>query len=299
MKTVLLFPGQGSQTQGMGVTLASENRCAAEVFEAASDIVGFDILDKCANAPIEELSSTIVAQPALMAVSLASAYVIRDRGAEIEAAAGHSLGEFPAMVFTGIVSLEDGFRLIKARSEAMQRAAESSDGVMYAVIGADAADIERVCGETEGYVVPVNYNSAVQTVIAGEAAAAETAAGVLAGMGARTVKLNVASAFHSKIMQPAADEFLPFAGTISYNMPSVTMLSNITGKPVDSVDDMGSRLAQHIVSPVRFTDELSWLSDNGFDTFVECGPGKTLIGLAKKTLKGITCCDYQSFISRE
>ncbi len=299
MKTVLLFSGQGSQCEGMGVSLAQSYICAADVFTAASDILGFDLLEKCRSAGADELSRTVISQPAIMAVSLSAAFALRERGLDAQAVAGHSLGEYAALVYSGAVTLEDGFRLIKARSEAMQKASESSDGAMYAIIGASVEDIEKICVETEGYVLPVNYNSSVQTVIAGEAAAAQAASEALAAQGARAIKLNVSSAFHSKLMQSAADEFLPFAQTISYKMPQITMLSNITGKPITDTDNFAQRLAAHIVSPVRFTTELEWLSENGFERYAECGPGKTLTGLVRKTLKGVTLANIQDSASVE
>lgn len=292
-KTVFLFSGQGSQYAGMGVSLAEAYPELRAVFDEASEILGFDLYDKCANAPEEELAKTVISQPAIMAVSLCAAEALKINGIAAEAAAGHSLGEYAAMVYTGMVSRADGFRLIKARSEAMQKAAESSSGAMYAIIGKTDAEIEKVCSETEGYVVPVNYNSSAQTVIAGEEAAAQAAADTLAGMGARAVKLNVTAAFHSKLMQPAADEFKPAAEKIAFKMPEIIMMSNITGKALDSVEDMPERLAKHIVSPVRFTTELAELSGMGFDTYIECGPNKVLTGLVKKTLKGVTAVNVQ------
>ncbi len=298
-KTVFLFSGQGSQYAGMGGSLTEKYPDLKEIFDTAGEILGFDLLDKCVNASDEELSKTVVAQPAIMAVSLAVCGALEKNGISAYAAAGHSLGEYAAMVYTGMISLSDGFKLIKARSEAMQRASEKADGAMYAVIGKTPGEIEMVCGETEGYVVPVNYNSTVQTVIAGERAATEKAAETLSSMGARTVRLNVSSAFHSELMRSAAEEFKPHAEKIAFNMPRIKMFSNITGKELDSIEDMPGRLARHIVSPVRFTDELNNLAAMGCDTFIECGPGKVLTGLVKKTLKGAAAANVQDIDSLE
>ena len=236
MKNVILFSGQGSQCEGMGVSLAESFPAAKYVFDTASGILGFDLLEKCRSASAEELAQTVISQPAIMAVSLSAALSLRDKGIAAEAVAGHSLGEYAAMVYSGIVTIEDGFRLIKARSEAMQKASESSDGAMYAVIGKSPEEVEAACEKANGYVIPVNYNSAVQIVIAGETAAAQSAADALAEAGARVVKLNVSSAFHSKLMQSAADEFLPFAETIEYRATQVMMLSNISGRAIDSTE---------------------------------------------------------------
>lgn len=292
-KTVFLFSGQGSQYAGMGVSLVEKYPELKAIFDEAADILGFDLYGKCAEASDEELAKTVISQPAIMAVSLCAAEALRINGITATAAAGHSLGEYAAMVYTGMISRADGFRLIKARSMAMQKAAETNKGAMYAIIGKSVEEIEKVCEETEGYVLPVNYNSSVQTVIAGEENAAKTAADTLAAAGARAIKLNVASAFHSKLMQSAADEFKSAAEKITFAEPKIKMFSNITGKELDSIENMPERLAKHIVSPVRFTDELAALNALGYDTFIECGPNKVLSGLVKKTLKGVNIANVQ------
>ncbi len=292
-KTVFLFSGQGSQYAGMGVSLVEKYPELKGVFDEAADILGFDLYGKCAEASDEELAKTVISQPAIMAVSLCAAEALRINGITATAAAGHSLGEYAAMVYTGMISRADGFRLIKARSEAMQKAAETNKGAMYAIIGKSVEEIEKVCEETEGYVLPVNYNSSVQTVIAGEENAAKAAADTLAAAGARAIKLNVASAFHSKLMQSAADEFRPAAEKMTFSEPKIKMFSNITGAELDSIENMPGRLAKHIVSPVRFTDELAALNALGYDTFIECGPNKVLSGLVKKTLKGVNIANVQ------
>lgn len=302
MKNVFLFSGQGSQCEGMGRSLVESFPELSAIFDEASSVLGFDLYDKCVNAPAEELAKTVISQPAIMAVSLCAAEALRIKGIAADAVAGHSLGEYAAMVYAGIVTREDGFRLIKARSEAMQKAADASDGVMYAIVGRTADEVEKICAETNGYVVPVNYNATLQTVIAGDSEPCARAAEVFTEMGAKAVKLNVASAFHSKIMQPAADEFLPFAKTVKYSRPQITFMSNITGRAYDPDEnvgigdvptDMADRLAMHIVSPVRFTDELNALAADGYDNFIECGPGKVLTGLVRKTLKGVTFANVQ------
>ncbi|MGN0665541.1 MAG: ACP S-malonyltransferase [Huintestinicola sp.] len=293
-KTVFLFSGQGSQYPGMGVELVEKYPELKEIFDEASEVLGFDLYGKCANASEEELGRTVVSQPTIMAVSLAAFEAVKKNGIEASAVAGHSLGEYAAMTAAGMISRRDGFRLIKARSEAMQKACEISSGAMCAVIGKTAAEIEEVCASIDGYVVPVNYNSAVQTVIAGDTAAVEAAAAKFAEMGARAIKLNVASAFHSKLMQPAADEFGAAVKEFTFSMPEVTFMSNITGKPLESLDDIHERLAKHIVSPVRFTDELAYLNDRGYDTFIELGPNKVLTGLVKKTLKGANAVNVEN-----
>jgi [acyl-carrier-protein] S-malonyltransferase len=294
MSTAFLFSGQGSQCAGMGVSLAAVSQGAKRVFDTASQVLGYDLLEKCAAAPMEELSRTSISQPAIMAVSLGAAEALRERGITADTVAGHSLGEYAAMVYSGIVGMKEGFELIKARSAAMEKAAAASEGAMYAVMKIDAKEIERICGETEGYVLPVNYNSPMQTVIAGELSACEAAVEKLSEMKGKVVRLKVASAFHSRLMQPAADEFLQTAEKYTYSAPSVTFMSNITGGAISDTDGFAQRLAQHIVSPVRFTDELFAMRDAGVDTFIECGPGHVLAGLVKKTLEGVTIYNVEN-----
>ena len=283
--TALLFSGQGAQYFGMGKDFADSKG----ILSTAGDIVGFDVKKMCFEGALEELSQTKFSQPCIMACSVAAFYDFLDKGGDFGAVAGHSLGEYAAMVASGIVSVEDGFKLIKARAEAMQKAADISSGSMYAIIGIPAEEIEKICAKAreriDGYVVPVNYNTPVQTVIAGDTKAVESVLPQFENKKAKVIKLNVASAFHSKLMKPAADEFYEFAKTVNYNKPKVSFYSNLTGEELKSFDDMPKLLSDHIISPVRFVSELLNLSSAGYTNFVELGPGKILTGLVKKTIK--------------
>lgn len=265
-----------------------------DVYERASEILGFDLAKKINESAEEELAKTVYSQPAIMATSLVALEAMKINGVEFSAVAGHSLGEYAAMVASGILSFEDGFKVIKARAAAMQKAAELNSGAMYAIIGKSAEEIEQVCSEIDGYVVPVNYNSAAQTVIAGETAAAEKAAEKFTEMGAKAVKLGVSSAFHSKLMQPAAEEFAPAISGITFNKPNVEFYSNLTGGLQTDFENMPEKLAKHIVSPVRFTSELAALQAAGYENFIELGPNKVLTGLVKKTLKGVNAANVEN-----
>lgn len=267
-----------------------------DVYARASEILGFDLEKKINESSEEELSKTVYSQPAIMATSLAALEVMKINGVTFSAVAGHSLGEYAAMVASGVLSFEDGFKVIKARASAMQKAAEQNSGAMYAVIGKSAEEIEQVCLEIDGYVVPVNYNSAAQTVIAGETAAAEKAAAKFSEMGAKAVKLGVSSAFHSKLMQSAAEEFLKSLNdmNVRFNRPNVEFYSNLTGGLQEDFDNMPEKLARHIVSPVRFTSELAALQEAGYENFIELGPNKVLTGLVKKTLKGVNAANVEN-----
>lgn len=285
-KNMFLFSGQGSQYVGMAKELYDNFDGAKKVFDTASEILGYDLADITFNGPEKELNKTVNSQPAIMACSLCAFEAASAKGITFDGVAGHSLGEYAAMVASGVLSLEDGFKVIKLRAEAMQKAAESSEGSMCAVIGQSAEDVEKMCEQLDGYVVPVNYNSAVQTVIAGENAAIDKAIEAFESQEVRCVKLNVASAFHSKLMQPAADEFYEGIKDVKFNEPNVEFYSNVLGEKLTDFSDMPSLLAKHIVSPVKFTSELAAMDNAGYENYIELGPNKVLTGLVRKTLKG-------------
>ena len=297
--TISLFSGQGSQYEGMGRDIAEAMPELLSVYETGSEILGYDLKRICFEAPLDELSRTINSQPAIMATSIVCLKAAQSRGFAFDGVAGHSLGEYAAMYASGIITLEDAFRLIKARASAMQQAAASSEGAMAAVMKIAPEEVERVCGEAKEYVTAVNFNSPAQTVIAGTAEGIAEVSEIFAEMKARVIPLNVSGAFHSKLMQPAADEFFETAKTIEFRAPQVKYYSNLTGGELTDFSDMPALLAKHIVSPVRFTSELAAMQEAGADRFVEFGPGRTLTGLVKKTLKDVTAVNVEDLDTLE
>lgn len=293
MATALLFSGQGSQYQGMGKKIYDENPALYEkIFEAGGDILGFNLKDTMFTAEAAELSRTAISQPVIFTMSLLCAEKFRSEGNDFGAVAGHSLGEYAALVTSGSVSLETGFQLIKYRAACMEKAAVKNGGKMAAVMSNDVALIEKICEEIRNggdYVTPVNYNSTQQTVIAGSEQGITKATEKLTANGVkRVIGLAVAAAFHSEFMKEAADEFKTLISDIKFAVPEKKFYSNVTGAELTDFSNIHGILSRHICSPVRFTDELKAMQTAGFDNFVECGPGKTLVGLVKKTLDGVT-----------
>ena len=297
--TISLFSGQGSQYEGMGRDIAESSSSLLEVYETGSAVLGRDLKEICFSAPLEELSRTVNSQPAIMATSIVCLEAAKAKGFTFDGVAGHSLGEYAAMYASGMVTLEDAFRLIKARAEAMEEATQGTKGAMAAIMKIAPEEVERVCSEAEGYVTAVNYNSPAQTVIAGTPEGIAEVSEIFSGMKARVIPLNVAGAFHSKLMQTAADKFYETAKTITFKAPQCSYYSNVTGGELTDFSDMAALLAKHIVSPVRFTSELAAMNESGADRFVEFGPGRTLTGLVKKTLKDVTAVNVENLETLE
>ena len=297
--TISLFSGQGSQYEGMGKDIAEAFSSVSEIYDKGSEILGTDLRELCFNTPIEELSRTANAQPAIMTNSIVCLTAAISKGYKFDGVAGHSLGEYAAMYASGMITLEDAFRLIKARAAAMESAAAEHKGAMAAILKLAPEKVEEICSSAKNYVAAVNYNSPVQTVIAGTPEGVAEVTEIFKGLKARVAPLNVAGAFHSKLMQSAADTFYETAKTITFKAPQVKYYSNVTGGELTELPDMAELLAKHIVSPVRFTSELAAMSEAGADKFAEFGPGKTLTGLVKKTLSGVSAFNIEDLETLE
>ena len=304
MRTTFLFSGQGSQYPAMGRELLEIiPDKGKEILSAAERILGYDIWKIMQEGTAEELSRTRVSQPAIFTVSMLALAAAESRGLSCEGVAGHSLGEYAAMVAAGVLTLEEGYTAIKYRAEAMDKAAEANPGAMAAVIGLPAEKIVEICDKIkdEGeYVTAVNFNSPVQTVIAGTKDGIAKASEILKAEGAkRVLPLAVSAAFHSELMKGAAEEFETAVKDMRFKAPKVKFYSNVTGGELTDFGNMPALMAKHICSPVKFTDELNAMKNDGFDTFVELGPGKVLTGLVSKTLDNVKAVNIENAAALE
>lgn len=278
-----IFSGQGCQTPGMGKELYEISAVCKDVFEKGSQTLGFSLQDACFLMSKEELSQTVVSQPAIMAVSIAAFALLKENELLPNAVAGHSLGEYAALYASGVVGLNDVFSIIKTRAAAMQKAAQSQNGMMCAVIGAPANKIEEICKEvTDGFVLPVNYNTPDQTVIAGQRGAVEVAMQKLKGIARRCMPLAVNAAFHTSLMEPAANELFDALKNIRFHAPTIPFYSNTTAKQLSSNVDFAEYLRMHSISPVYFVEEITQMYKDGISTFIELGPGKVTANMIRK-----------------
>ena len=278
----LVFPGQGSHYIGLGKELYENNPLAKELFENANKILGYRITDIMFEGSAEDLKQTKVTQPAIFLHSVIDA-LCKEGGSEADMVAGHSLGEFSALVVSGAIRLEDGLRLVYARAMAMQACCDKVPGSMAAILNLDDETIEKVCSETDGIVVPANYNCPGQVVISGERSAVEAACTGLKEAGARrALILPVGGAFHSPLMEPARLELAAAIEKTEFKTPSCPIYQNIDAKPHTDPAEIKANLLAQVTSSVRWTDSVRNMLADGMTEFEECGPGEVLTGLIAK-----------------
>lgn len=285
-----VFPGQGAQFVGMGKDLYDNNALAKELFEKANDILGYRITDVMFSGTDDELKQTKVTQPAVFLHSVISALCMGD-DFKPEMVAGHSLGEFSALVAVGALSFEDGLKLVYARAMAMQKACDVAPSTMAAIVGLPDEKIAEICAEVnkEGYVVvPANYNCPGQLVISGNIEAVNEACDKLKAAGAkRALPLKVGGAFHSPLMQPAKDELQAAIEKTEFSAPKCPVYQNVDGKPHTNPDDIKANLIAQLTSSVRWTESVQNMIADGADDFTECGPGKALQGMIGRIDKNV------------
>ena len=287
MKKAYIFPGQGSQFVGMGKDLYESSPLAKSLFDEANHILGFAITDIMFAGDEEALKQTRVTQPAIFLHSVIQRQVLGEAFTP-DMVAGHSLGEFSALVASGVLTFEQGLRLVAKRAEAMQKACELERGTMAAILGLDDAVVEQVCKDTEGVVTPANYNCPGQLVISGAYEAVEKACETLKTAGAkRALILPVGGAFHSALMKPAEEELAKASGEITFQKPLCPIYQNVTTTAMTDPETIKKNLIAQLTAPVKWTQSVQQMIQDGATTFVELAPGKVLQGLVKKINKEV------------
>ena len=277
-----IFPGQGAQFTGMGLDLYEKSSLAQKYFEKANDILGFSITDIMFEGTAEQLKETKVTQPAIFLHSVILAKVLGD-GFKPEMVAGHSLGELSALVTNGVLTFEDGLKLVSKRALAMQKACEIAPSTMAAVLGLEDAIVEDTCSEIKGVVVAANYNCPGQLVISGEITAVEKACKILSEKGARrALLLPVGGAFHSPMMEPARAELAAAIEATTFSNPACPVYQNVSACAVTSPSEIKKNLIIQLTAPVRWTQSIQAMIADGGTEFIEVGPGKVLQGLMRK-----------------
>lgn len=284
MKIGFLFPGQGTQSVGMGKEIYDKYEKAKEVYDRVHQITGVDIAKISFEGPEDVLNQTKYTQLAILTMSLAILEILKENGIQAEMSAGLSLGEYSALIYSGALDFNEGVLLVKKRGEYMQDLLPKGEWKMMTVLGFTDEQAEEVCSKiTKGFAVPANYNTVGQVVISGEKEAVEEAEQIAKDMGGRKIRvLNTAGPFHTKMLIDSSNALRKELDNVEIHEFKSQVVKNIDGKPYAQDDDVRDILANHIINPVRFTTTVETMLDNGIDTFIEIGPGKTLSGFVKR-----------------
>lgn len=289
-----VFPGQGAQYPGMGKDLYENSAEAKALFEKANDILGFDITKIMFEGEVEDLKQTKVTQPAIFLHSVLLAKTLKDFAPDM--VAGHSLGEFSALVANGTLTFEDGLKLVSQRAMAMQKACEMEPSTMAAIVGLEDAVVEEICASIDDVVVPANYNCPGQLVISGSEAGIDKACELLTEKGAkRALKLVVGGAFHSPFMEPAREELAAAIEATTFSTPACPVYQNVDAKPVSDPAVIKENLIAQLTAPVKWTQIVQNMIADGATSFTEVGPGKVLQGLVKKVDRSMETIGVNSF----
>ena len=295
-KIAFLFPGQGAQAVGMGRPLVESLPAARQLFDRASDVLGYDLAKLCFEGPAEELDCTIHSQPALFVTSLAAVERLRSESPDVvlscEAAAGLSLGEYTAMVFAGVMDFEAGLSVVQKRGAAMQQAADATPSGMVSVLGLERVQVEQLCQQARGDEVLqiANLLCPGNIAISGANAACERAATMALTAGAmKAAPLAVAGAFHTPIMNSAVEKLEQALADVPMSRASIPVISNVDAAPHDDPEEIRQLLVKQVVQPVRWEDSMRYLIGQGFDQFYELGPGRVLRGLIRRIDRKIVC----------
>lgn len=289
MKRAFLFPGQGAQSVGMGLDIYEKYEVARKIYDEASEISGIDVKKICFEGPEEELNKTENTQIAILTTSLAMLEVLKQKGIEADVAVGLSLGEYGALIYSGILTFKQGIELIKKRGYFMGNLLPKEEYSMAAVIGLDSQKIEEVCEQISNkgkFLVPANYNCTVQTAISGETGAIDEAIEALKEAGARkVVKLKTSGPFHTIKLKEAKQAYEKELEKATFNKPKIKVIKNIDGTYYNETDNIKEILANHIINPVRLDKAIKLMKDEGIEEYIEIGPGKVLTGFIKKDNK--------------